>query len=68
MHLDLSMYEKGLCGKVRRIALTSLLFAVFAAISTETAHAASSVTLAWDPSASAGVAGYNIYYGPSTHT
>ena len=29
---------------------------------------ASSVTLAWDPSPSSDVAGYNLYYGPTSRT
>lgn len=62
------MYDKGLRGTARHTALTSLLFAGLVAISTQVASAASSVTLAWDPSASAGVAGYNIYYGAASHT
>ena len=62
------MYEEGLCGKVRRTALISLLLAAFAAITTPMANAASSVTLAWDPSVSGGVAGYNIYYGATSHS
>src|ERR1044071_3011153 len=67
MHLDQSMYEEGLCGKVRRTALIPLLLAALAAITIQTASAASSVTLAWDPSVSGGVTGYNIYYGPASH-
>src|SRR5712671_1390866 len=62
------MYEEGFFERVRRIAFTSLILATFAALAPCSVRAASSVTLAWDPSPSGGVAGYNVYYGPASGT
>lgn len=47
--------------------LTVFLLALTAFVSIS-AHAASSVTLAWDPSVSPNVTGYNLYYGAISRT
>ncbi len=44
-----------------RVLLVSFLFLTVAG----SAHAAKSITLAWDPSTDSKVTGYNIYYGPA---
>lgn len=61
------MYKAGLYTRIGQSVLTGLLMALstFASLS---AFGASSVTLAWDPSVSPGVAGYNVYYGVGSHT
>ena len=45
-----------------------LLIAAFLSLAPEVAKAASSVTLAWDPSTSTDVVGYNLYYGAASAT
>ena len=62
------MYEEGFFGRVRRTAFTTLLATLFAALVAPRVFAASSVTLAWDPSSSSDVTGYNVYYGPASRT
>ena len=47
--------------------LTVFLMAL-SALTSISALAASSVTLAWDPSVSTNVAGYNVYYGAISRT
>ena len=57
--------------KVRVIGHTAFYCAVFSGIVALTslpAFAVQSVSLAWDPSTSPNVAGYNIYYGPACGT
>ena len=49
--------------KSNRQALALALLAGIAALATQPAHAVQSVTLAWQPSASTNVRGYQIYYG-----
>ena len=60
------MYKAGLYTRVGQGVLTGFLMALstFASIS---AFGVSNVTLAWDPSVSPNVAGYNIYYGAASH-
>src|SRR3954462_12309283 len=56
------MYRVGLCTGVRQAVLTVFLL-ILSGIAPFSAFAASTVTLAWDPSVSTNVAGYNLYYG-----
>jgi hypothetical protein len=51
-------------------AVRQCLFTLFLAVSTlvsNSAFAANSVILAWDPSVSTNVAGYRVYYGVASH-
>ena len=50
-----------------RIIAHSLIIAILFAVTQVCAFAAGSVTLAWIPSDDANVAGYNIYYGGTSH-
>jgi len=56
------MYKAGPHTAVRQRLLT-VFFAALSALASISAFAASSVTLAWDPSVSTNVTGYNVYYG-----
>src|SRR5262249_45377089 len=57
-----SMYKAGPYTAVRQGMLTAFLMAL-STLASISAFAANSVTLAWDPSISTNVAGYNVYYG-----
>src|SRR3954447_5001474 len=59
------MYKAVCFNRVRTLVLTGLLGVVGIIASAFAANAAS-VNLAWDPSTSTGVLGYNIYYGTSS--
>jgi len=54
-----------LFGRAKRTILLSIALSCIV-LSLGSASAASSVTLAWDPSTSPDVAGYNIYYGTTS--
>src|SRR5882762_8312917 len=61
------MCKEGPVNRVRARALTS--FFLIICLATLGVHAAkpASVKLAWDPSVTPGVTGYNIYYGTNSH-
>src|SRR5215472_9182444 len=61
------MMFDGLCRRVRPLAPLVLGFVVSAATVPLTSEALD-LTLAWDPSAAPGVAGYNVYYGVMTRS
>lgn len=52
----------------RRAALVTLVWSVLWALTPLPAHAAESVTLAWDASPSTNIANYRIYYGVASAT
>ena len=56
----------GLWHRVRVAAHDSFLVSVLAILVSVSTHAASTVTLAWDPSTGTNIAGYKIYYGASS--
>lgn len=58
----------GLLPRVRRVVQTPFILGTLAVFLPPSLLAASSVTLAWDPSAGANIAGYRIYYGPASRT
>ena len=51
--------------RVRGAAHIAFLLGIFAALVPAPLFAASTVTLAWDPSTSTNIAGYKVYYGPA---
>src|SRR5262249_5604790 len=61
------MYKAGPHTAVRQGTLTVFILAL-SALASISAHAAGSVTLAWDPSVSPNVTGYNLYYGAISRT
>jgi hypothetical protein len=61
------MYKEGLFERARTRPLVSLLGIVCLAVMSTQAARAESVTLAWNPSVTPGVTGYNLYYGTSSH-
>src|SRR5258705_5796358 len=61
------MCKEGRFERVRARALTAILMASCLAVLSAEAAIAESVSLAWNPSVTPGVTGYNIYYGTSSH-
>ena len=66
-NLDM-VFNAGLLGRVRGAAHIVFLIGIFAALVRRRLFAASTVTLAWDPSTSTNIAGYKVYYGPASRT
>ena len=60
------LFKAGLLDRVSVAAHGSWVAGMMAVLWSSPAWAASSLTLAWDPSTSTNVAGYRIYYGPSS--
>ena len=58
----------GLWHRVRVAAHGSFLVSVLAILASASTYAASTVTLAWDPSTGTNIAGYKIYYGASSRS
>ena len=55
--------------RVRRVALTALLWCAFCVLTSLASLAAGTVTLAWDPSPGTNIiANYNLYYGAASGT
>ena len=55
-------------GRVRRAAHITFMVGTLATLVPPSLLAATSVTLAWNPSAGANIAGYKIYYGAASLT
>lgn len=53
---------------MRHAALITLLLSGFSVFVTSPVFAASSITLAWNPSSGTNIAGYRIHYGGSSHS
>jgi hypothetical protein len=62
------MLFTGLLDRVRRAAHITFIAGTLAALAPSSVFAASSVTLAWDPSTGTNIAGYKLYYGASSRT
>ena len=60
------MLFTGLLDRVRRAAHITFIVGTLAALAPSSGFAASSVTLAWDPSTGTNIAGYKLYYGASS--
>jgi hypothetical protein len=60
------LFKAGLLDRMRRAAQGLLLGGALAMLASSSAFAASTVTLVWDPSPGGNIAGYRIYYGPSS--
>ena len=62
------LFKAGSSDKGRRAALVSFLVSGLSALLPSAALAATTVSLAWDPSASTNAAGYKIHYGVVSRT
>ena len=62
------MYKEGRVERARTRALASVLGIIGLAVLSSQSASAESVTLAWNPSVTPGVTGYNLYYGTSSHS
>ena len=60
------LFKAGLLDRVRSAAHIMTLCSGLPALFPFSAIAASSVTLAWNPSSRTNIAGYNIYYGTTS--
>jgi hypothetical protein len=60
------LFKAGLLDRARGAAHGLSLAVALAMVGSSSAFAASTLTLAWDPSAGPNIAGYRLYYGPSS--
>ncbi len=62
------LFKEGFSDRVRHAALISFLASGLSVLLTSPSLAASSVTLAWNPSSGTNIAGYRIHYGGASRT